>query len=50
MTVYKVYHIEYGLVAQFTDIDDLIAYVNRSEYEFYHIYCGGDNVVIVEVK
>ena len=50
MSVYKVYHVEYGMLAQFTDSDDMIKYVNRSGYEFYHIYCGGAFVVIVEVK
>lgn len=50
MTVYKVYHIEHGMLAQFTDSDDMISYVNRIGYEFYHIYCGGAFVVIVEVK
>ena len=50
MVVYKVYHIQLGQLAQFTDSDDMIAWVNRSSYEFYHIYCGGPGIVIVEVK
>lgn len=50
MTVTKVYHIEKGLIAQFTDFEVAMAYVTCRDYEIYHIYCGGRNVVIIEVK
>lgn len=50
MIVTKVYHIEKGLLAQFTNFDDAVAYVNRSSYEMYHMYCAGRCVLIIEVK
>ena len=49
MTVYTGDHIGRGMLMQCTNPDDMIAFVNRHEFEIYHIYCGGPNVVIVEV-
>lgn len=49
MTVYKVYHIKRGMIMQCTNHDDAMAYVNRNGYEIYSIYCGGAEVVVIEV-
>lgn len=50
MTIYKIYHIERGILGQFTNADYAITYVLHSNYKFYNIYFGGENVVIMEVK
>lgn len=50
MVVYKVYELCRGIVCQCTDSDDVIAFINRNEYEVYSVYCGGPGIVVFEVK
>lgn len=49
MTVYKVYMIGRNKVAEFTNVDDAFKYVNDHSYEIYSVYCGGQEVVVIEV-
>ena len=49
MTVYKVYMIGRNKVAEFTNADAAFKYVNDHSYEIYAVYCGGPDIVIIEV-
>lgn len=49
MTVYKVYMIGRNKVAEFTNVGEAFKYVNDHSYEIYSVYCGGQEVVVIEV-
>ena len=36
-------------VAEFTNVDNAFKYVNDNSYEIYSVYCGGQEVVVIEV-
>ena len=49
MTVYKVYMIGRNKVAEFTNVDAAYKYVKDHSYEIYTVYCGGRDIVVIEV-
>lgn len=49
MRIFKVYCLGQGLLCQCTNQHDAFDFIKRNEYEVYTIYCGGVDIVIIEV-
>lgn len=46
---FKVYRLGGGVLYQCTNHHDAFDFINRNEYEVYTIYCGGVDIVVIEV-
>ncbi len=49
MKVYKVCNIITNKITEFTDVETAYKYIKNNDYEIYTVYCGGNDVAIIEV-